>query len=364
MSSDLSKSSLVEAVFDTHPHPQLVINKNGQILAANSASEFFFQMGRQFICGLKVDDFIPSDSPLHLTIKQVQEKQPFIAKRKFPLSIIKRSQRKIVDIYVCRIDEIECNILLVIQPQTMAEKMDQHFHQRGVTRSMMNMASILAHEVKNPLFGIHGAAQLLEANASSEDKELLYLIKNEAERIKKLVERMEIFNKDTMLNFAPVNIYTVLDRVIKSAKTGFAKHVTIKENYDPSLRMLIGDQDQLIQVFMNLVKNAAEAIAAHRLDGEIEIRTAYRPGIKLSIPTSKQLTALPLEITVSDNGGGISAQIQEDLFSPFLTTKQDGSGLGLALAAKIIEDHGGFIECNSQEGRTSFSVLLPMEAAK
>jgi len=155
-------------------------------------------------------------------------------------------------------------------------------------------------------------------------------------------------------------MYSVLDRVVKNAKSGFANHLTIHEYYDPSLPAVMGDQDQLIQVFMNLFKNACEAIPKSQENGIIEIITAFRPGIKFLMPASQERVSLPLEVTIRDNGTGFSEEIKETLFDPFVTTKQGGSGLGLALVSKIIDDHGGLIECERIDNYTQFSVLMPM----
>jgi two-component system nitrogen regulation sensor histidine kinase GlnL len=142
--------------------------------------------------------------------------------------------------------------------------------------------------------------------------------------------------------------------------SGFARHITFVEDYDPSLPPVLGNRDQLIQVFLNLVKNAAEAIGESSQDGEIHLSSAFRPGVRLQLPGSKTRVSLPLEFCVKDNGSGVPEELLPHLFDPFVTTKRSGSGLGLALAAKIIGDHGGIIECESQPRRTVFRVLMPM----
>jgi two-component system, NtrC family, nitrogen regulation sensor histidine kinase GlnL len=132
------------------------------------------------------------------------------------------------------------------------------------------------------------------------------------------------------------------------------------ETYDPSLPPVLANRDQLIQVFLNLVKNAAEAIGDDAIDGEIELSTAFRPGVRLKTPGSAAPVSLPLEFCVRDNGPGVPEDIAAHLFDPFVTTKASGTGLGLALVAKIIGDHGGIIECDSYPRRTTFRVLMPM----
>jgi two-component system nitrogen regulation sensor histidine kinase GlnL len=174
----------------------------------------------------------------------------------------------------------------------------------------------------------------------------------------KLVDRMGVFADERPVEREPVNIHEVLDRVKALAASGFARHIRINEEYDPSLPTILANRDQLVQVFLNLVKNAAESIGdAH--DGEIWLTTAFRPGIRLSVPGSPTKVTLPLEFCVRDNGPGVPIDLLPHLFDPFVTTKTHGTGLGLALVAKIIGDHGGVIECETQPRRTTFRVLMP-----
>jgi two-component system nitrogen regulation sensor histidine kinase GlnL len=226
------------------------------------------------------------------------------------------------------------------------------------------MAAILAHEVKNPLSGIRGAAQLLEHSVADSDRELAVLIRDEADRIRALVDRMEMFG-DKPIERTAVNIHRVLDHVRRLAQSGFAAHLRVTESYDPSLPPVWGNRDLLVQVLLNLVKNAAEAMSDAGLGsdtggGEIILTTGYQPGVRLAAPHATEPLNLPLVVTVRDTGPGIPPDVEKNLFDPFVTTKSGGSGLGLALVAKIIGDHGGLIEVDSKPGRTEFRIFLPV----
>lgn len=344
-------------ILNAMPHPVIILDRLLRIEYVNDSAEQFFQASSAILLGHKLNDFVAFGSPVLTLIEQVFMQGASVNEYGVEIGTPRQGDRA-VDIQVTPLVESPGHVLLIIQLRTMAHKMDRQLTHRGAARSVTGMAAILAHEIKNPLSGIRGAAQLLELSGAEEDKTLTRLICEETDRICKLVDRMEVFSDERPIPREPVNIHLVLGHVKQLALTGFAKKIKIMEEYDPSLPAVLGDKDQLIQVFLNLVKNAAEAIEDH--DGEITLTTAYRPGVRLSMPGSRDRVSLPLEICVIDNGPGVPDDLMPHLFDPFVTTKASGTGLGLALVAKIIGDHGGIIECDSQPRRTIFRVLLPM----
>lgn len=337
-----------------------VIDREGAISYVNNAGEQFFQGSSSYLIGEKINGLIPEDSPILALLDQVRQSHTAVSEYGLPLET-PRIGEHLVNVHASPLPDNPDFVVLAIQERSIADTIDRQLTHRGAARSVSAMAAMLAHEVKNPLSGIRGAAQLLEDNASEGDKQLARLIRDETDRIVALVDRMDVFSDGAPLEQHAVNIHRVLDRVRTLGESGFGKHVRFIENYDPSLPAVLGNRDQLVQVFLNLVKNAAEAISEG--GGEIVLTTAYRHGVRFAVPGSNSRVHLPLMVSVQDNGEGIPEDIQGYLFDPFVTTKPKGSGLGLALVAKIIDDHGGIIELDSHPSRTVFKVMLPMDTS-
>lgn len=345
-----------EAVLAALPSAVAVVDKDLTVLRLNSAAEQFFRGGAEHLRGQRLDRLVPADSPLIAVIEQARKEGHPVAEYRLRLAS-PRIGEHFVNIWASPLAELAGAVVVTLQERSIAAKIERQLNHRGAARSISALAAMLAHEVKNPIAGICGAAQLLEQGVAPEDRELTRLIRAEAERICALVDRMAVFSVDGPLQRQAVNIHEVLNRVCLLAAKGFARDVRLIERYDPSLPPVLGNRDQLTQVFLNLIKNAAEAVPP--TGGEVVITTAYQHGVRFAIPGGNTQVHLPLIISICDNGTGIPEDIRPHLFEPFVTSKPKGSGLGLPLVAKIISDHGGVVEVDGRRGGTEVRVMLP-----
>ncbi len=344
--------------------PVLAIGGDGAIQEVNTAAEHFFDMGRAMLVRSRLVDILPFGSPVIALVADAMADQAAVNGYKLDVSTPRAGLGRVVDAFVSPLPQSGGGVTLLLQERSIAEKMYRQLTHRSAARSVPALGAMRAHEIKNPLSGIRGAAQLLETSVGDDDRALTRLICDETDRIVKLVDRMEAFSDERPTSRESLNIHAVLDHVKRLAQAGFARHIRFSEVYDPSLPHVLGSRDLLIQVFLNLVKNACEAIGDESIDGEIIITTAYRPGVRLKAGAGAEPVGLPLEICIRDNGPGVPSDIAGNLFDPFVTSKSSGSGLGLALVAKVIGDHGGIVEFESHPRRTTFRVLMPLDTQR
>ena len=268
-SSERPPLGAADAVLNALPLPVIIIDSKGRIADANVAAENFFEASVLLLRRQMLRDLVPFGSPLLALVEQVRQRGAAVNEYKVDLSTPRNPGDRLVDLHVAPLPERPDHVVVMLQERTIADKMDRQLTHRGAARSVSALAAMLAHEIKNPLSGIRGAAQLLEQSAGDDDRTLTRLICDEADRIVKLVDRMEVFSDERPVEREPVNIHVVLDHVKRLAQSGFARRIKFVETYDPSLPPVFANRDQLVQVFLNLVKNAAESFGEGTADSEI-----------------------------------------------------------------------------------------------
>lgn len=338
------------------PVPAILIDATDRLIDLNPAAEHFLNTSGKMLRGQPIFDRLAIDAPLEQVFARVRANHSTLYINEVDVGTGDRAP-VICNLQAAPVADTDGAILLLISPREFADRIGRGQGMKTAARSAIGMAEMLAHEIKNPLAGITGAAQLLSMNLEPEDVELADLIVEESRRIVKLLEQVEQFGNLRPPEWKTVNIHDVLDRARKSAILGFASHMTVLEDYDPSLPATLGDADQLLQVVLNLLKNAAEAAGGK--PGTIRIHTFYDLSLRLRRADGGG-TPLPLQIEITDDGPGIPPEIAGDIFDPFVSGRENGTGLGLALVSKIIADHHGWITADSVPGRTTFRLSLPV----
>tara|TARA_Y100001934_G_scaffold219028_1_gene260491 strand:+ start:6768 stop:7865 length:1098 start_codon:yes stop_codon:yes gene_type:complete len=347
-----------KGVLESLPVAVLVVDQVDAIVFANPSAEQFFQTGASTLLRSALPDLVTEDNPLLSLLAKARKQESAIREFGFRMSTPRLPTRS-VTIDCAPLGSAPGHLVLGFHEHASAGRLGGALTHKDAARSLRGMAAMMAHEVKNPLSGVRGAAQLLEQSVPFEDRQLIRLIIEETDRICKLVDEMDAFTENPRFERNAVNIHEVLDRVVEVTKRGFGANIKIHQEYDPSLPPVFGNRDHLIQVFLNLVKNACEA--AVEPDAELLIITGFRHGIRLAVQAARSRFDLPIMVTIADNGPGIPEDLQPNIFDPFVSTKLDGTGLGLALVTKLVDDHGGIIDFDTGPDGTKFRILLPMQ---
>jgi two-component system nitrogen regulation sensor histidine kinase GlnL len=345
------------AIWQSLPVPALIVGHDNRITEANPAAEIFFNSSARALTGVPILDRLAIETDLEDGFARVRTNQAALFVNDIDITTGERPPVQ-CNLQIAPLQDGGGALLVLIAPRDVADRLARAGGARSVVQSAIGMAEMLAHEIKNPLAGITGAAQLLSMNLSAEDRELTDLIVEESRRIVKLLEQVEQFGNTRPPERRAINLHDVLDRARRSALVGFAARMQIVEEYDPSLPMAWADPDQLLQVFQNLIKNAAEACGPG--GGTIRIRSFYELALRRRRADGSGAAA-PLNIEIIDDGPGIPPALGAAIFEPFVSGKPNGTGLGLALVSKIILDHDGWISLDSVPGRTVFRISLPME---
>lgn len=345
-------------LFATLPVAVLVIDPDGRIAHANAACELLLNHSETSMVGQPYDAVLlpPED------YADRRDGHGFAA---FDTEIeAVRGPRIRVDFVETLVADHPGWRIVTLHHSSASRRMP---HDRAAgARAAVGAAAMLAHEIKNPLSGIRGAAQLLAGSREGEEP-LTTLITTEVDRIAALIDRMQDFTDTRPLKLAPTNVYPLLDHARRVALAGFARGMVIEERFDPSLPAVLVDPDAFQQVLLNLLKNAAEALGG-LAQPRITLATAYRHGMSVSTGAGRPRQPLPIEICVIDNGPGAPEDIAGHLFEPFVSGKPEGKGLGLPLVEKLVGDMGGMIQYAREHERerdpvTVFRILLPRAMA-
>ncbi|MDK3072845.1 ATP-binding protein [Sedimentitalea sp. JM2-8] len=343
------------SIWASLPIPAFLIDGNDNIADVNSAGEGFLNASAKSVIGTPIWDQVAIDAPIEEAFGRARKNGTPLFVNDIDVGSGSRAPLQCA-LQIAPLLGHPGTMILMISPRELAGRMTQSHSVKSAAQSAIGMAEMLAHEIKNPLAGITGAAQLLSMNLSPEDLELTDLIVTESRRIVKLLEQVEQFGNLSEPSFKPVNIHDVLDRARRSALLGFGAHMKIVEDYDPSLPLAYGDPDQLLQVILNLLKNASEA--ADPKGGTIRIHSYFEHSFSLRRADGSG-QSLPLQVEIIDDGPGLPDKIRADVFDPFVSGRDNGTGLGLALVSKIISDHHGWISVTSVPGHTVFRLSLP-----
>ncbi|THB68670.1 MAG: PAS domain-containing sensor histidine kinase [Gammaproteobacteria bacterium] len=329
----------------------IVIDDNLKVACMNNAAEFLIGLSEKQLCGIPLSTIIKNGQEMITAIESAAtDKSSFTARSK-ELEFV--TGRNVTSDYTVGFLPGE-GILLELNQVDHHLRITRDEINHAQSSAMHKMVKNLAHEVRNPLGGLRGAAQLLEKELDDPDlREYTRIIISEADRLKELVSRI-LGDSKIAHEKIEINIHQLLERVRQLCIAEGLNGIEIKDDYDPSIPPVNAYADQLIQAILNIVRNALEALNSN---GRIIFRTRVVRQVIIGNVKHK----LAMKIDIQDNGPGIAEDIKENLFLPTITTKENGTGLGLSIAQSIIYQHKGIIECNEVDGETVFSIFLPLE---
>ncbi|NVJ68882.1 MAG: two-component sensor histidine kinase [Alphaproteobacteria bacterium] len=339
--------SLSQAVF--------IVGADNRVIDAFSQAEAIFERSREGLIGTPVSHLKGiGREALNIVSRSREDHTPL---NSYDVSVVPSiGDIELMDLHAHPYGT-EGSVLLTAQPRRITAFLEKRDHMEAAARSVSGLASMLAHEIKNPLSGIRGAAQLMGRALDDKNLKLTELICKEVDRIKGLVDELETFSSPHSQTLEAVNIHEVLDHVLNVAVAGFGATCIFRPRFDPSLPPVVGHYDRLVQVFLNLIKNAVEAAGP---DADITITTAYKHGIWITGRSGERIR-LPIEVTIQDSGPGIPEHLKGHLFDPFVSGKEGGTGLGLALVARFVSEMGGTVTCdNHPAGGAVFKVQLAL----
>ncbi len=344
-------------VWEHLPVPGLILAADDTIAAINPAAEEFLMSSARAVVAAPLGQVLRIDAPMDAAMQRLRRDGTPVFVNDVEVAV-GAGPGTPCNLQMAPMAGAEAQVILLISPRDLVGRMSQKHLGKAAARSAIGMGEMLAHEIKNPLAGITGAAQLLAMNLPAKDREMTDLIVSESRRIVALLEQVEQFGDTRPPVCRAVNLHDVLERAKRSALLGFAAHMRMREAYDPSLPLAWGDPDQLLQVVQNLLKNAAEAAGPE--GGNIILRSAYEQSLRRPRAQGEAAISVPLQIEIIDDGPGLPPDIAVDIFDPFVSGRENGTGLGLALAAKIMEEHHGLMAVSSSNGKTVFRLSLPM----
>ena len=332
----------------------LLFDENLHLVSINSAGESLLSMSSKRILGLTPEKIWPNTMFFPDMIRKSFQFVRTRIERGVEMGLINRDSVKVDCIFTPIVinDETKEIIVELVGVDTFVREM-QEFNHQTVQKVANESVQGMAHEIKNPLGGIRGAAQLMEKELDDESLlEYTKIIINESDRLRNFLDRMMAAN--TYPVRSDTNIHEIIEYVISIIRVESSRNLHIEKDYDPSIPTINADREQLIQAVLNLLRNAVQATTN---DERILLKTR----IKRQITIQNKLNKLAIQLDIIDNGPGIPAEIESGAFYPMVTGHAEGTGLGLSIAQQLIQSHGGIINYERKEGNTYFSILLPVE---